>query len=223
MNGRREISFLNKNIDWRLCLIADKEAAGQRDLITLVRQAVDGGATLVQLRAKKLSTKDFLELALGLIRLLKKQKIPLIINDRVDVALACGAQGVHLGQDDMPLAFARKILGPSRLVGISVNTPEEAERGEKEGADYLGVGPVAYTSSKEELRTILGLEGLRRIRERIKIPILAVGGVNASNAREVIRAGANGVAIISAILGAENIKKASAKLRQSIDAAYENY
>ncbi len=203
-------------IDWRLCLIADAEAVGDRNLVSIIREAVEGGTTLVQLRGKKLSTRRFLNLALEASEYLKSRNIPVIINDRIDVALSCEADGVHLGQEDLPLPFARQILGKQILIGISVNTVEEAEEAEANGASYIGVGPIYYTPSKEELRTILHVEGLQAIREKVKIPILAIGGIQAENTRDVISAGADGIAVISALMGSDDIRKAAGKLLEAI-------
>ena len=149
-----------KRIDWRLCLVADMDAAGKRDLFEIVRKAATAGATMIQFRCKNCESREFLDLAARISGFLKPKGIPLIINDRADIALACEADGLHLGQQDIPLFYARKILGPNRLIGISVNTIAEAQTAEKEGADYVGVGPVYFTSSKDKLPTILGLEGL---------------------------------------------------------------
>lgn len=205
-----------KAIDWRLCLVADAEAAGTRDLLAIIREAADAGATLIQLRGKTLDTRDFLDLAMRTSGFLKPRGIPLIINDRADVVLASGADGLHLGQKDLPLAYARKILGKERLIGISVNTIEEARAAESGGADYIGVGPIHFTSSKDKLPTILGLEGLRFVREKVRIPILAIGGIDADNAKAVMASGADGIAVISAIMGADNISKATGKLLSAL-------
>lgn len=205
-----------KTIDWRLCLVADAEASGNRNLISIIREAVDAGVTLVQLRGKKMDIRAFLNLAIQTSEFLKSQNIPLIINDRIDVALACEADGVHLGQEDLPLPIARKIIGRDKLIGISVSTVTEAEKSEAEGADYIGVGPIFFTSSKKNLRSILGFEGLKAIRNKVKIPILAIGGIKAENAGEVIASGANGIAVISAIMDAKNISEATRNLLEAI-------
>jgi thiamine-phosphate pyrophosphorylase len=203
-------------IDWRLCFIADSEAAAGRDVLQLIAEAVEGGATTIQLRGKKWTSREFLDVGIKAFRFLGPKKIPLIINDRVDIALACRADGVHLGQDDMPLPYAREILGKSRIIGISVATPAEAQAAEKGGADYVGAGPVFGTLSKKDLGPLLGLAGLRKIREKVKIPILAIGGINAANAGKVIRAGADGVAVISAIAAAKNPVQAATEIIESI-------
>src|SRR4030042_4885367 len=163
-------------IDWRLCFIADSEAASGRDILQLIAEAVDGGATIVQLRGKKWTSREFLDVGMKAVRFLGPKKITLIINDRVDIALACKADGVHLGQDDMPLPYAREILGKDRIIGISVATPGEAEAAERDGADYVGAGPVFGTLSKKHIAPLLGLAGLRKIREQTKNPLMAMGG-----------------------------------------------
>ena len=207
---------VSDRIDWRLCFIADSEAAAGRDILQLIAEAVEGGATFIQLRGKKWTSREFLEIGIRTCRFLGPKKIPLIINDRVDIALACKADGVHLGQDDMPLPYAREILGEKKIIGISVATPGEAEAAEKGGADYLGVGPVFATLSKKDLGPLLGLEGLRTIRRKVKIPILAIGGISAANVADAISAGADGVAVISAIADAKNPVQAAIEIIESI-------
>jgi len=201
-----------KKIDWSLYLVADTEFAAGKNLVHLVSEAVLGGVTIVQLRAKDLGTRDFLELALKVSEKLGKIGIPLLINDRVDIALACGAAGVHLGQDDMPLPDARRLLGPDKTIGISVNTLDEAAEAERLGADYLGLGPIYGTSTKQTVLPVLGPEGIQRLRRQIRIPIVAIGGINAGNAGAVIKAGADGIAVVSAILGARDARQAAAEL-----------
>lgn len=205
-----------RRIDWRLCFIADSEAAAGTDVLELIGEAVSGGATIIQLRGKKWTSREFLDSAVQAVRLLRPKNIPLIINDRVDIALACEANGVHLGQEDMPLPYARILMGKSKIIGLSVATPDEARAAETAGADYIGAGPVFPTLSKRDIGPVLGLEGLREIRKETKIPILAVGGISAANAAEVIRAGANGVAVISAVAAADNPKTAASELAKAI-------
>ncbi len=207
---------LRSRIDWRLCFIADTEALAGMDVLHIIGEAVAGGATLIQLRTKKRDTREFLQVVIKAAELLRARKIPLIINDRVDIASACEAGGVHLGQTDMPLPYARKILGKKKIIGISVSTLDEARAAEKEGADYLGVGPIFPTSSKIDVPPVLGLEGIREIREKTKIPILAIGGINVANVGDVISAGASGVAVISAIAAAQNPRAAATELIEAI-------
>lgn len=205
-----------REMDFILCLIADAEAARGREIPSIVEQAVRGGVNWVQLRAKNLETLEFLALALQLSKVLEAKKTLLIINDRVDIAQACGASGVHLGQKDLPLPLARKILGKNKRIGITVNTLREAQEAEAGGADYLGVGPLFSTLTKKELRPVLGLTGLKAIRQKIKIPILAVGGINASNARQVMECGVDGIAVVSAIMAANDIPRAAKELIEAM-------
>ena len=135
----------------------------------------------------------------------------------MDIALACGADGVHLGQDDLPLQQARKILGKNRIIGISVSNAKEAEEAEREGADYVGLGPIFPTQSKQTPLSPLGIKGLRKVRRAIRIPILAIGGINARNSVGLLEAGADGIAVISAILGAPNIRAAAEALKKAVD------
>jgi len=208
---------MKKRIDWRLCFIADSEAAAGRDILSLVEEAVEGGATIIQLRGKTWSSRELLRLGGELARLLRPKGIPLIINDSADIALLCRADGVHLGQGDIPIAAAREILGKQAIIGISVCTPAEAAAAEKEGANYLGAGPIFSTLSKPDLPPLLGLAGLQEIRAAVRIPVLAIGGITASNVREVMAAGADGVAVISAIASAANPGRAASELIGSID------
>lgn len=211
-----------KKINWKLCFIADSEALAGKDTLSLIQEAVKGGVTFIQLRGKKWKTCEFLEIGLKTSEFLNKKNIPLIINDRVDIALACDACGVHLGQEDLPLPCARKVLGKKKVIGISANNIEEALQAERGSADYLGVGPIFPTPSKQDLKPFLGLEGLRRIKEKTKIPVVAIGGINLNNAREVIEAGADGVAVISVLSGAKDIRQAAVELKALILKAKKN-
>jgi len=202
--------------DWKLCFVADAEAAAGKDILQLIAQAVEGGVTIVQLRGKKWTSREFLEVGMKAVRLLKPKKIPLIINDEVHIALACEASGVHLGQGDMPLRFARELMGKERIIGISVSSAAEALAAEKGGSDYIGVGPVFATLSKKDIGSPLGLAGLREIRQKVKIPILAIGGISVDNVADVIASGADGVAVISAITAATDPKKAATEIIESI-------
>lgn len=205
-----------KKIDWSLYLVADTEFAAGKDLLPRIREAVLGGVTVVQLRAKDLGTRDFLELASRISEQLGKLGVPFLINDRVDISLACGAAGVHLGQDDMPPDRAKKLLGRSKIIGVSVNTLKEAREAERLGADYVGLGPIYATTTKNTDLPIVGSEGIRRMHKLIDIPIIAIGGINAGNATDVLRAGAAGVAVVSAILGAADARKAAAELKKRV-------
>mgnify|MGYP001271392602 CR=1 FL=1 len=205
-------------IDPRLYLVTDRELAGGRDLLDVVLAAVRGGVTLVQLREKAAPTRDFVALA----RELKARlEVPLIVNDRVDVALAAGADGVHVGQSDMPYADARELMGPDAVIGVSVESLADAEAAEPLDADYLGLSPVHATPTKTDVATQLGLDGVRAIRARSRHRLIGIGGLNADNAGEVIRAGADGIAVVSAIVAAPDPEGAARELRAAIDAALE--
>jgi len=203
-------------VDWTLYFVADVAAAGGRDLVAVVEAAVEGGVTAVQLRAKDLGTRDILVLARRLVERLEKRRIPLLVNDRVDVALAGGAAGVHLGQDDLPPADARRLLGPDRIIGLSANTLREAQTAEAAGVDYIGLGPVYATATKVTGLPILGAEGLGWIRAKVRLPIVAIGGINETNARPLVEAGASGVAVVSAIMDAPDPAAAARRLRQAL-------
>ena len=208
-----------KNIDYSLYLVTDRGLARGRSTLDIVQAAVYGGVTCVQLREKDCSTLEFIEQALAIKNFLNAREVPLIINDRLDVVLAAGADGVHLGQSDMPLETARKIAGRSMLIGISAESVQDAVEAEKGGADYLGVSPIYATPTKSDTAPPLGLAGLREIRNRVKIPLVAIGGLNKFNAAEVIRHGADGVAVVSAIVAADDPGTSAMNLKQIIDEA----
>ncbi|MGQ9598383.1 MAG: thiamine phosphate synthase [Anaerolineae bacterium] len=202
-----------KTVDWSLYVITDRRAAGSRSILDIVGAAIQGGATVVQLREKEATTRQMIQLGQALHELTQRAGIPLIINDRVDVALAIDAEGVHLGVDDMPVPIARRLLGPHRLIGFSPSTLDEACQAEDEGADYLGIGDVYGTPSKPDAGAPIGIEGLSRFVQTVSIPVVAIGGINASNAAATIEAGAAGIAVISAVIGAPDPQKAAQQLR----------
>jgi thiamine-phosphate pyrophosphorylase len=206
-------------IDYSLYFVADAEFAAGRDLVPTIEKAVAGGVTVVQLRGKALPFRGFLDLGLKTAAALRGCGVPLLVNDRVDIAQACGAAGVHLGQEDMPPARARKILGPGKIVGVSVNTLEEALEAETMGADYVGLGPAYATSTKTTDLPVLGPGGIKTIKARLRIPVVAIGGIGPANAGEIVAAGADGIAVVSAILGAGDAERAARNLRNVIDAA----
>ena len=202
-------------MDVTLYLVADAEYAAGRDLAALVAEAVAGGVTAVQLRGKGLTARALVELGRELASRLAASGVPLLVNDRLDAALACGAAGVHLGQDDLPVPAARAILGPGRTIGVSVNTPEEARRAEAEGADHVGAGPAYATSTKETSLPVLGPEGIGLIKRAVSVPVVAIGGIDAGNAAALAAAGADGIAVVSAVLGAPDPRRAAADLRRA--------
>jgi len=202
----------------RLYLVTDQSSAGARTLMDVVAAAVQGGVTCVQLREKQLNTRDFLAQAMMLKALLAPHDIPLVINDRIDVALACGAQGVHLGQSDMPVLQARQLLPPEVFIGWSVETMEDVVRSASLPVDYLGVSPIHATPTKTDTQKPWGLDGLRQVRSATALPLVAIGGIHAANARAVLLAGADGLALVSALCAAQDPCAAAAALRKLIDA-----
>ncbi|MFH2132486.1 MAG: thiamine phosphate synthase, partial [bacterium] len=168
--------------DYSLYLVTDRTLSRGRSTLEVVTAAIQGGVTCVQLREKACSTREFMDEALALKSVLLRYGIPLLINDRVDIALAVNADGVHLGQSDMRIADARRILRPTMIVGISAESVADAIQAEAEGADYIGISPVFATGTKTDTAPPLGLEGVRRIREQVKIPLVGIGGIHAGNA-----------------------------------------
>ncbi len=208
-----------QNIDYSLYLVTDRGLSKGRPTLDIVRSAVQGGVTCVQVREKECSTLEFIEQAQSIKEYLQSRGVPLIINDRVDVALAVKADGVHLGQTDMPLDMAKNIIGDSMIIGISAESLEDAIAAEKGGADYLGVSPIYATPTKTDTAPSLGLEGLQTIRKRVSLPLVGIGGLNRDNAAAVIRHGGDGVAIVSAIVAADDPLQAAGELKQIIDEA----
>lgn len=190
--------------DYSIYLVTDDGCLQGRALLDCVREALEGGVTLVQYRAKTASSAEMYNEALQLKALCDSFKVPLIINDRLDIAMAVGAAGVHLGQDDLPCAAARKILGEDYIIGVSAHNPAEAKAALQSGADYLGCGAVFGTATKADVKK-LGTEGLTAICREKGLPVVGIGGVNADNYREVRAAGADGAAIVSGILAQPDI------------------
>jgi thiamine-phosphate pyrophosphorylase len=204
-----------KNLDLSLYLVTDRGLARGRSLVDIVRSAVAGGVSCVQLREKECSTRSFIEEARALKSFLQPINIPLIINDRIDVALAAGADGVHLGQDDMAIDDARKLAADdSFIIGISAESLEDAIRAEWQGADYIGVSPVFSSQTKIDTASPLGLEGVKLLRSAVQIPIVGIGGINRENGGSVISAGADGLAVVSAIVSADDPADAARELKQ---------
>lgn len=202
--------------DYSIYLVTDDGCLQGRALIDCVREALEGGVTLVQYRAKTASSAEMYAEALQLKALCDSFKVPLIINDRLDIAMAVGAAGVHLGQDDLPCAAARKILGEDYLIGVSAHNPAEAKTALQSGADYLGCGAVFGTATKADVKK-LGTEGLTAICREKGLPVVGIGGVTVDNYREVRAAGADGAAIVSGILAQPDIRttvEAIAKVSQ---------
>ncbi|MDR2079276.1 MAG: thiamine phosphate synthase [Treponema sp.] len=202
--------------DLLLYLCIDRVLALGRPIATAVEEAVAGGVTMVQLREKEASSREFYETALALRALTRRLHVPLVINDRLDIALAVCADGLHIGQSDLPLSAVRQLAGRDMLIGVSASTVEEALDAERNGADYLGVGAVYPTGSKADAGAAIGLERLSEICAVVTIPVVGIGGVNGDNAGAVIKAGAAGIAVISGILSQPDIKEAARELRTII-------
>ena len=217
-----------EQLDLRLYAIVDPENTGGHDLVDLARAVAAGGATLVQLRDKVSDTARMIEEARALKAALAPFGVPLIVNDRVDVALAAEADGVHVGQEDMAVEEARRMLGPGPFIGLSIRTVEQAAAAPLALLDYVGIGGVYSTTSKTSGKSPIGLDGLRKVvgvfRERIgNFPTCGIAGITAANAEAVIAAGADGVSVISALSHCADPQAAARELRTVVDAALERY
>jgi thiamine-phosphate pyrophosphorylase len=204
--------------DLLLYLCTDRVLSLGRPIAEAVEATIAGGVTMVQLREKEASSREFYEIALEVRALTARHHVPLVINDRLDIALAVNAEGLHIGQSDIPLGVARRLAGESMFIGVSASTVEEALQAQAGGADYLGVGAVYPTGSKADAGEAVGLEGLAEIRGAVRIPVVGIGGINADNAAAVLRAGASGIALISGILSRPDIAGAARTLRSILDA-----
>lgn len=201
----------------KLYLVTDRGLCGGRDLCEIVRAAAAGGVTMVQLREKDIDTRTFVEEAVALKEVLAPLGVPLIINDRVDVALAADADGVHIGQSDMPYDIARRLLGPARIIGLSVENMRQVVQANSLDVDYIGVSPVFATPTKTDTAAPFGLEGLREAVTLSRHPAVGIGGMNSSTAARVFAAGAAGIAVVSAIMADDNPGEASRRLLKIIE------
>ena len=206
-----------RNLDYlKLYLVTDSGLSLGRPIDKVVERAVAGGVTVVQLREKTASTREFYKLAVRLKDILRGTGVPLIINDRLDIALACDAEGLHIGQSDMPYSVARKILGPEKIIGLSTDTFAELEEANAWDVDYVAV--QAYdTQTKADAARPLGPEGMRKARSLTRHPLVAIGGIHLSNAADISAAGADSIAVVSEIMSAKDPEKASADLMAAID------
>lgn len=198
-------------VNYSLYLVTDRGILGDRDLFKAVEAAIKGGTTIVQLREKDISSLDFYNIAVKLKELVHRYNVPLIINDRLDIALAVDADGLHIGQSDLPIEVARRLL-PGKILGYSVSNVEEALHGQKNGADYLGAGAVYATGSKADAGNPIGVEMVRKIKQSVALPVVGIGGIGLSNIEEIKTTGIEGVSIISAILGSPDIEGTSRRL-----------
>ncbi len=203
------------SFDPLLYLVADPEFC-RHDFADVLSEAAAGGVTMVQVRAKHMSTGDLVKLTNTSLEILAPYRLPLLVNDRVDVAAACGAHGVHLGQSDMPVEHARRILGPDAIIGLSIETLEQAEAPDALAADYLGVSPVFSTPTKPDAPAQWGLDAVAGLRSRTKKTLIGIGGITFRNATGVIAAGCSGIAVISAVCAADDPQNAAAALRKAV-------
>lgn len=199
-------------INYELYLITDRRFLKGRQLKKVVEDAILGGVTIVQVREKDVSTREFYNVAKEVKEVTDYYRIPIIINDRLDIAQAIDANGVHLGQKDMHLNIAREILGKDKIIGISVGNVKEALEAQNNGADYLGIGTIFPTGSKKDVDAIIGIDGLSKIKDSISIPSVAIGGISKTNFKDVLKTGIEGISVISAILDEDNIKLAANNL-----------
>lgn len=210
---------MKNKFDLSLYLVTDQGLSKGRSHEHIVAEAITGGVTMVQLREKDISSREFYELAKTLMLLLKPLNIPLIINDRLDIALAVDADGLHIGQSDLPYAIARKLLGNDKIIGLSVETIEQAREANKVDVDYIGLSPVFSTNTKLDINTPLELSGIKEIAGVTKHKTVAIGGINSLNAASVIASGADGIAVVSAIVSQDNPQKAACNLKTIITKA----
>ena len=207
--------------DYQLYLVTDRNCLQQQTLEQAVEQAILGGVTLVQLREKAIASKAFYERALRIKAICHHYNVPLLINDRVDIALAVEADGVHIGQSDLPCGVVRQILGKDKIIGVSARTAQQAIQAQADGADYLGVGAMFATSTKADAQTVT-IASLTQIRQSVTLPIVAIGGINHTTlpalqqALQAADTSIDGVAVVSAILGQKDVKLASEQLKEMI-------
>lgn len=200
---------------WRLYVIVDRAAAGTRDLAEIAAAAIRGGADALQLRDKAASARCLFEEALALLPIARAGGVPLIVNDRLDVAMAAGADGVHLGQDDLPLGQARVIAGQALLIGVSTHSIDQAMAEQAHGADYIGVGPVFPTPTKPDYGSV-GTSLVRQVADRIRIPFVCIGGIDAGNVEQVTRAGGFCIAVVRAVCASADPEMAAKNLKQAL-------
>jgi len=201
----------------KLHILTDTVLQSRFSHMEITRLAIAGGADTIQYRQKSGSTREMIEIARNMKRLCSKADVTFIVNDRLDVAIAAEADGVHLGQDDFPIPMARELLGEGRIIGGSAATLDEARKCLSEGADYVGFGPVYPTSSKDDAGPVSGIDILKQVVEIIPVPIIAIGGVGAENIPDVMRTGAHGIAVISAVCCQDDPEKATRSLYQALN------
>lgn len=204
-----------KSFDTSLYLVTDRSSMGDCEFESKIRSAVEGGCTMVQLREKNINSYLMYQRALSIKKITDEYHIPLIINDRLDIMLAVGADGVHLGQQDIPVKIARKLIGKDKIIGVSAHCIEEAEKAERDGADYLGVGAIFPTTTKKDI-IITPVNVLREIKETVSVPVVAIGGINQNNINTLKGSHVDGVAVISAIMKSKDPKSSAVALKASV-------
>ena len=202
-----------EDIDYSVYLVTDRRNKTDEEFLNIIEEAIKGGTTVVQLREKTASTKEFYDLALRVKEITSRYGVPLLINDRIDIALAIDSEGVHIGQDDMPAGIAREIIGEDKILGVSASTVEEAKKAENDSADYIGSGAVFPTATKDDADSV-SKEELKEIVDSIDIPVVAIGGITVENASSLKDSGIAGFSVVSAIMSAEDPKEASKKLKE---------
>lgn len=202
-----------EDIDYSVYLVTDRRNKTDEEFLNIIEEAIKGGTTIVQLREKTASTKEFYELALRVKEITSRYDVPLLINDRIDIALAVDSEGVHIGQDDMPADIAREIIGDDKILGVSASTVDEAKKAEMDSADYIGSGAVFPTATKDDADSV-SKEELKEIVDSIDIPVVAIGGITVKNANTLKGSGIAGFSVVSAIMSAEDPKEASRKLKE---------
>lgn len=207
--------------DYSLYVLTDEGLAHGQTHVELASLAIEGGADVIQLRDKNLDSRELYQTAVKIACLCQAQQVTFIVNDRADIAVAAGADGVHVGQGDIPPAALRRVVPADFIIGVSAGTVEEAVKAQQEGADYVALSPLFDTSSKDDAGHGHGLVALKKMKEALSIPVLAIGGINANNVQEVIAAGADGVAVISAVVSQDDVAAAAANLKKLIMAARE--
>ena len=207
------MAFRKTSVDYTLYLVTDRDLMSVPDLPTAVEQAVLGGCTLVQLREKNADSRDFYDIALCVKTVCDRHHVPLIINDRVDIALAVDAFGVHVGQSDIPARAVRKLIGPDKLLGVSATTLGEAVQAQQDGADYLGIGAMFSTGTKTDA-CLVSMDELRSIRLKVNLPIVVIGGISKRNAAGFKSTGIDGLAVVSAIIAQDDIVAAAAEMKR---------
>ena len=202
-----------EDIDYSVYLVTDRRNKTDEEFLNIIEEAIKGGTTIVQLREKDASTKEFYDLALRVKEITSKYGVPLLINDRIDIALAVDSEGVHIGQDDMPADIAREIIGEDKILGVSASTVEEAKKAEMDSADYIGSGAVFPTATKDDADSV-SKDELKEIADSIDIPVVAIGGITVKNASTLKGSGIAGFSVVNAIMSAEDPKEASKKLKE---------